>query len=208
MTTRTWFPEGYSPHPQVFYYPPGPPPLSAATATPNPQPWLPRGQSRKGSASGSSHTGSRGMRSEPASGTRAQTRTNMPDSSYPQAELVDGLDYFKIGDQVRVRRWAVATDSFTDWIVGQIVRPVLLENEDGSQRRSYLVSYENPRTKKRQEKQFSPHYQEITSLESDSDAAPDTLAPRTNIKSNVVFAPIPVETRHGKVVMSRYHSTK
>ncbi|KAF8205667.1 hypothetical protein K438DRAFT_517817 [Mycena galopus ATCC 62051] len=33
----TWYPEGYGSH-QKYYYPPGPPALSAATSNPNPLP--------------------------------------------------------------------------------------------------------------------------------------------------------------------------
>jgi hypothetical protein len=52
------------------------------------------------------------------------------------------------------------------------------------------VSYEDPRTKERREKIFSPHFQEITSLEADPVAA--TPPRRQDNPSNVVFAPIPI----------------
>ncbi|KAJ7681742.1 hypothetical protein B0H17DRAFT_1138175 [Mycena rosella] len=192
----TWFPEGYPSQPRVFF-PPGPPPLSAATSNPNPPPWRyrPRQASGTGTRSGGSGTSSDSRlsgASEPV--PHMHSRNN---SGYPQLDLTDGVDYFKIGDLVRIRRWAAATDSYSDWITGRIVRPVLSENEDRSQRRSYLVAYENPHSKELKERQFSPHFQEITSLEADPVSATPNL--RLNDKSNIVFAPIPVTDADGKV---------
>ncbi|KAJ7461569.1 hypothetical protein FB451DRAFT_1181295 [Mycena latifolia] len=196
----TWFPEGYPAQPRVFY-PPGNPPLSAATSNPNPPPWpgykyTPRAM---GVTGGRGSAPSSGVVSQLAGGAGpvARMHSRIHQSSYPQLDLTDGVDYFKIGDIVRVRRWTAATDSFSAWMTGQIVRPILSENEDGTQRRSYLVVYEHPRTKEPKEREFSPHSQEITSLE--ADPLSSTPALRLNEHSSIVFAPIPVSDPTGAV---------
>ncbi|KAJ7137810.1 hypothetical protein C8R44DRAFT_868185 [Mycena epipterygia] len=188
----TWFPEGYPTQPRVFY-PQGPPPLSAATSNPNPPVWRPQWPPRTGSGTQSGSSASQTPR-----GTQQIVHMDSRDknSGYPQLDLVDGVDYFKIGDSVRIRRWTAATDSFSEWFTGQIVRPVLIDDQDGSQRRSYLVSYEHPRTRERREKQFSPHFPEITSLEADPVSATPSL--RITVKSHLVFAPIPVSEVGGQ----------
>ncbi|KAJ7161486.1 hypothetical protein C8R43DRAFT_1123931 [Mycena crocata] len=200
----TWFPESQPVRPQ-FYFPPAPPPLSAATSNPNPRPWTyqPRKASVSGSGSGSGSSPhvqvSRNL--EPVAHHQAM-HSQIPharvrkDSAGPQFDLVDGVDYFKIGEFVRIRRWTAATDSFSDWITGRIVRPVLVENDDGSQRRTYLVEYEHPRNKKPQQKEFSPHLLEITSLASGPPTAVHPLAMRNN--NNIVFAPIPASDASGR----------
>ncbi|KAJ6531612.1 hypothetical protein DFH09DRAFT_1408977 [Mycena vulgaris] len=191
----TWFPEGYPAQPRVFY-PPGPPPLSVATSNPHLAPW--RYQPRKASGTGDASQPSRSAsQSSRSSDPVAHMHSRNNNSGYPQLDLVDGVDYFKIGEFVRVRRWTAATDSFSEWIRGQIVRPVLIENEDGSQRRSYLVSYEHPRTKEVKEREFSSHFQEITSLEADPVSTTPNL--RITDKSNLVFAPIPVSDTSGTI---------
>ncbi|KAJ7766751.1 hypothetical protein B0H16DRAFT_1453777 [Mycena metata] len=178
----TWFPEGYT-YPPVFF-PPGPPPLSAATSNPNPPPW--RGYRRGSNANGkpsSSQTSS-----TPSTPGPSQRNTH---SVHPQLDLVDGVDYFRIGEKVRVRRWYAATDSFTPWHMGEVVRPVIVESPDGrGQRRAYSCIYEHPANLVPQEKLFSPHYQEITSLEADPVSATPVL--RLGKDSELVFAPIPV----------------
>jgi hypothetical protein len=60
--------------------------------------------------------------------------------------------------------------------------------------RSYLCSYVHGRNKERKEKLFSPHTQEITTLESDPVSATSML--RLGEKS-LVFAPIPVNAPPG-----------
>ncbi|KAJ7286354.1 hypothetical protein C8J57DRAFT_1708664 [Mycena rebaudengoi] len=175
----TWYPEGYPIRPKVFF-PPGPPALSDQLAG-NTIPYRYK-PSRSSGTSGSSKNAGFEATMHP--------RRNDANAGYPQLDLVDGVDYFKIGDTVRIRRWSQATDSHTSWILGTVERPMLAENADGSQRRTYLVSYEDPRTKERREKIFSPHFQEITSLEADPVAA--TPPRRQDNPSNVVFAPIPI----------------
>ncbi|KAJ7024284.1 hypothetical protein C8F04DRAFT_969214 [Mycena alexandri] len=177
----TWFPEGYT-YPPVFF-PPGPPPLSAATSNPNPPPW--RGYRKGSNASGKPS-------SSQTSSTPSQRNTH---ASHPQLDLVDGVDYFMIGEKVRVRRWYAATDSFTPWYMGEVVRPVIVENNDGTQRRAYSCIYEHPANPVPLEKLFSPHFQEITSLEADPVSATPVL--RLGKDSKLVFAPIPVADLSG-----------
>ncbi|KAF7330060.1 hypothetical protein MKEN_00270100 [Mycena kentingensis (nom. inval.)] len=235
--SRTWYPEGYNPAEQKIYYPPGPPPLSAAH-TSGVQPWIrprintsqpkvmppttttTRGTLPTGSG-GSSNTQSSHGHPPPQ---RRQHQQARPRESHPQApaqtrsarvqqhqvpsvhaaveeaplaqkdvELVEGVNYFKIGETVRVRRWAIATDSHTDWVVGEVVRPVLVEHTDGTTRRSYLVAYNDPRNGQRKEKQFSPHFKEIASIprRSASPSVPQPLPPPPNPNAPTVLAPIP-----------------
>jgi hypothetical protein len=82
----TWYPEGYNPH-QQYFYPPGPPPLSAATSNPNPPPW--RGYQPRKSENDSGRTSSSQVSVAPVHGRN----TN---SGHPQLDLVDGIDYFKV----------------------------------------------------------------------------------------------------------------
>ncbi|KAJ7074044.1 hypothetical protein C8F01DRAFT_1224781 [Mycena amicta] len=210
----TWYPEGYNPNQQRVFYPPGPPPLSAAHS----KPWRPRASTVSTQTNSSATPRTTSTPEQPnAQGpppqsivkTRGQSGTWVPP---PQIDLVDGVDYFKIGDTVRIRRWAAATDSFTDWITGQVVRPVLVENDA----RTYLVSYEDPRTGRRMEKQFSPRFQEIAALV-DGKREPERAArlnaaggatatafkQQANEFGRTIFAPIPVERpgSGGKVVV-------
>ncbi|KAF7337931.1 ATP-bind-3 domain-containing protein [Mycena venus] len=190
----TWYPEGYSTH-QPYYYPPGPPPLSAATANPNPPPW--RGyqlQPRKSNNDSGRSSSSQTQASMPP--TRCG-RSTTGTSSYPQLDFMDGIDYFKIGQTVRIRRWNAETDSFSGWKTGKVARPILHEKDDGTQKRarSYLCSYEFGQNKEYREKEFSPHLQEIESLE----ANPISVTPALRLGNNCqfVFAPIPVSNSSG-----------
>ncbi|KAJ6502028.1 hypothetical protein C8R45DRAFT_1209671 [Mycena sanguinolenta] len=187
----TWYPEGYGSN-QRYYYPPGPPPLSAATSNPNPPTW--RGYQRT-NYSDSAKTSSASQVSIPLMGSPSTKQIQ----GYPQLDFTDGVDYFKIGDTVRIRRWNPNSDSFTEWATGQVVRPLLVENPDGTQKRTYLCSYEHGRNKERKEREFSPYYREIVNLE------PDPVAvPPFGHDGRLVFAPIPVRdpSGHKQVVYS------
>ncbi|KAJ7264986.1 hypothetical protein B0H12DRAFT_1068675 [Mycena haematopus] len=189
----TWYPEGYGSD-QKYYYPPGPPPLSAATSNPNPPTW--RGYQHTNN-SDSSKTSSRAQ-SQASVPLVPPVHSHTTSPGHPQLDLMDGVDYFKIGDMVRIRRWTPDTDSFTDWAVGQVVRPLLVENEDGTQRRSYLCSYEHGRNKERKEREFSPHYHEIASLvDLEVDSVPSVPDPRLGNGDQLVFAPIPLRDISG-----------
>lgn len=73
--------------------------------------------------------------------------------------------------------------------------PHLTSAQDGTQRRSYVIATVNPRTNERKEREFSPHFREITSLE--ADPVSTTPALRISEKSNIVFAPIPANDPSG-----------
>ncbi|KAJ7633063.1 hypothetical protein FB45DRAFT_1027174 [Roridomyces roridus] len=211
---QTWYPEGAPLRPQ-YYFPPGPPALSAATANPNPPSWSPHHPSRPRhvhasgmngkdpNSSSSSRTKVPGARGTVPPGYPTNESSSLKSSAPTHksnrprtiggggpggddaAELIDGFNYFKIGEQVRIRRLDRKTDKYSPWSVGRVVRPRLIEAEDGAYRRSYIVAYEHHQETK--EREFSPYFQEITSLESNND-----VVYTPNIRQNVqiVFAPI------------------
>ncbi|KAJ7685624.1 hypothetical protein DFH06DRAFT_1358231 [Mycena polygramma] len=202
--SATWYPEGYHPQQQQYYYPPGPPPLSAATSNPNPQPWRgyqPQPAPRKSEKDGGIVSNSRGMPVASSRGMTSSSRTapsaaapsqamhgpkTTRNSGHPKIDFVEGVNYFRIGETVRARRYYPLTNSYSDWIRGEVLRPIVRDGKNGSQCRSYLVSYMHPANAGPKEKEFSPYYSEITSLK--VDPAPFTPYLRS---SQLILAPIP-----------------
>jgi hypothetical protein len=83
----TWYPEGYGGN-QKYYYPPAPPPLN-----PNPPPW--RGYRPRPKNTDSDKTSSSASQ---ASVPLVHGRAANP--GYPQLDLMDGVDYFKVHSQI------------------------------------------------------------------------------------------------------------
>ncbi|KAJ7735246.1 hypothetical protein DFH07DRAFT_1065077 [Mycena maculata] len=221
---QTW-PEGAPLNP-TFYFPPGPPALSATTSNPNPPSWSyrppnasgtnrprpsrgppaqvyvrngvpppgpPQFSDEKSSPNQSRNGSGTGSGSHPSL-SHGSAQMYVRNAGHTHPDLVEGLDYFKIGDVVRIRRWNAAQDAFSEWNTGQVVRPRLTENDDGSHRRSYVVSYKHG--DKTKEREFSPYFQEIASLEGD----PTPVIPNLRLGDNmqIVFAPINVKDSAGQ----------
>ncbi|KAK7038132.1 hypothetical protein R3P38DRAFT_3182239 [Favolaschia claudopus] len=195
----TWYPEGYAPQ-QQYYYPPGPPPLSAATSNPNPPRWQGYHHAQAMRLKNNADSGKTSSRSQSSgqvatvpmplarsAASRAVSGSSKSHKHKPADELVDGVDYFKIGDMVRIRRWTQQTDCYTDWKIGQIVRPILSEHEDETvPKRSYICSYEHGPDNVRKEKIFSPALKEIASVQA------QPMPPHVGYKPGAtMFAPIP-----------------
>ncbi|KAJ6490682.1 hypothetical protein C8R47DRAFT_456377 [Mycena vitilis] len=200
----TWYPEGYHPQQQQYYYPPGPPALSAATSNSNQQPWRgyqPQPAPRRSERGGGIVSDSPGMPVTNSRGTTSSSRSTPSEvapsqatyghkttlnSGHPKIDFVEGVNYFRIGETVRARRYYPLTNSYSDWIRGEVLRPIVRDGKNGSQRRSYLVSYMHPANAGPKEKEFSAYYAEITSLK--VDPAPFTPYLRN---SQLILAPIP-----------------
>ncbi|KAJ3868179.1 hypothetical protein EV359DRAFT_77932 [Lentinula novae-zelandiae] len=215
-----WYPEGYV-LPTSTAYPPGPhhPSYTPKVTSHHgaPKPWYaPHVQ-------GSSQERSRPSPS-PASRSSSSSHTNTSTDGFSASMpshtmagigdpgLVSGVDYFKIGDTVRVRR-LTSSNTYTDWAYGQVTRPHLKQyrvgitfssnvREDHLQQpkfayielivwlsqttepeRVYYVSYIDPRNGERKESEFSCHRKEIASFYE-----------RRGGQSPLVFASIPSKT--------------
>ncbi|KAJ7481147.1 hypothetical protein B0H11DRAFT_2420116 [Mycena galericulata] len=127
-----------------------------------------------------------GSRSHSSKGHGPGVSVRNMNAAHTHPDLVDGLDYFRIGDNVRIRRWDASKGGFSTWSVGQVARPRLVENDDGTHRRSYLVAYQHYDGIK--EREFSPHFQEIASLKKDPNPATPNI--RLGENSRVVFVPV------------------
>ncbi|KAJ4485385.1 hypothetical protein J3R30DRAFT_3680041 [Lentinula aciculospora] len=78
--------------------------------------------------------------------------------------LISGVDYFKVGETVRVRRLN-SVDTYTDWAYGQVTRPHLRQYRTSEPERVYYVSYIDPRNGERKEHEFSCYRKEILPLQ-------------------------------------------
>ncbi|KAJ3847626.1 hypothetical protein EV368DRAFT_87525 [Lentinula lateritia] len=206
-----WYPEGYV-LPTSTAYPPGPhhpsytPKVTSHHGAPNPW-YAPH-------VLGSSQERSRPPPS-PASRSSSSSHTldstdgfsaSMP--SHTMADLgdpglVSGVDYFKIGDTVRVRRFTVS-NTYTDWAYGQVTRPHLKQYRVGitfsskttEPERVYYVSYIDPRNGERKESEFSCHRKEIAPFHE-----------RRGGQSPLVFASIPSKSTSKGYVWVPAHVT-
>jgi len=103
-----------------------------------------------------------------------------------ELDLVDGVNYFKIGEMVHIRRYHAQQDKYSSWLPGTVVRPVFKSGENGTSHRLYIVSYVDPYTQEVREKSFAPHLKEIADIPSDDLVRP--AAPQFNPKPPTVFA--------------------
>ncbi|KAF9070680.1 hypothetical protein BDP27DRAFT_1401827 [Rhodocollybia butyracea] len=193
MCAQRWYPEGYvlptsSAHPPGPYHP-------AYTQNPTshssgPKPWYaPKLQTPPSDLR--DHSGAR------RSSSSSQTR-NSSSSSHAHSEemariagvgdpgLITGVDYFKIGETVRIRRLN-ASNAYTDWAYGQVTRPHLRQYRPTEPERVYFVSYIDPRNGDRKENEFSCFRKEIAPL---FDKKESPL---------MVFAQVPLHTSRGPI---------
>ncbi|KAJ3998864.1 hypothetical protein F5050DRAFT_1741784 [Lentinula boryana] len=163
-----WYPEGYV-LPTSTAYPPGPYHPAYTEKMTNhsraPKPWYDSqlqhsSQEPKLSSTRTSRTSSSG-RTQSTSSSASPTGHIIAGISDPG--LVSGVDYFKIGDTVRVRRLTSA-NTYTDWAYGQVIRPHLKQYRTTEPERVYYVSYVDPRNGERKENEFSCHRKEIATL--------------------------------------------
>ncbi|KIJ96722.1 hypothetical protein K443DRAFT_273945 [Laccaria amethystina LaAM-08-1] len=94
------------------------------------------------------------------------------DSTAGRPELVSGLDYFKIGDIVQIRRYHTDKNAYSNWLPGRVVRPIFKTCTIGGDSRNYVVSYTDPYTQEYKEKTFSPWLNEISEIAPERPSSP------------------------------------
>ncbi|KAF8882458.1 hypothetical protein BD779DRAFT_1444806 [Infundibulicybe gibba] len=178
MSTH-WYPDGYN-YPSVFH-PPSQVASSSSGRTPNTAYSPPTTRGPHGYYPRSPHF----PRALQHQASRAPVLNQHPD-------LIDGIDYFKIGETVRVRRYHAQKDEYTSWLTGKVERPVLVPDALGGTKRSYIVSYTNPHTGISQEKMFSPFLNEISEV-----PVPQMVSMPRVSEQRLVFALVPAMAKDG-----------
>ncbi|KAJ8082513.1 hypothetical protein PM082_008368 [Marasmius tenuissimus] len=189
-----WYPEGYV-HPTSPAYPPGPQHPAYTTkiqvAPGQHAPWYAAPTPNMSLTAASSHP----RRSSHSSSSSRTPRGSSSSGSVPAAHVVepitdcvDGINYFKIGRVVRVRRQLRSRTGWTGWVFGEIIRPYLSEYERDEARkgRCYFVAYVDPLTGALKEDKFFPDRQEIQ----DIGTSPDGHK-RESVKVLAHMEPIP-----------------
>ncbi|TFK38291.1 hypothetical protein BDQ12DRAFT_666480 [Crucibulum laeve] len=86
-------------------------------------------------------------------------------------DLVPGVDYFKIGELVDIRRYNSEKKAFSEWFPGRIIRPIFYPRDNSSPRvqqcREYVVEFTCPYSQTPKEMIFSPDHGEIREIPSD-----------------------------------------
>ncbi|KAJ3975302.1 hypothetical protein EV361DRAFT_519266 [Lentinula raphanica] len=183
-----WYPEGYV-LPTSRAYPPGPhhPAYTEklSSHSQGPKPWYapqfpPAVQESPRSSTRTSAQSSSSSRTGSANSSASHAMAGIADPG-----LVTGLDYFKIGDTVRVRR-LTSSNTYTDWAYGQVIRPHLKQYRTTEPERVYYVSYVDPRNGERKENEFSCHRKEIAPL----------FEHKFGNQPLMVFARVPFDSSH------------
>ncbi|KAE9388645.1 hypothetical protein BT96DRAFT_1003996 [Gymnopus androsaceus JB14] len=183
-----WYPEGYVLPPSTAF-PPGPqhPAYTLKLSSPlgAPRPWLTpqlASQGRHSSGTQRSSASSQSYSSSSVSAPQELARI----AGVGDPGLVAGVDYFKIGETVRVRR-LTASNTHTDWAYGQVTRPPYEAIQKPE--RVYYVAYVDPRTGARKENEFSYYRKEIAPLAERRGSQP------------LVFALLPYNSLNGPVLI-------
>ncbi|KAF8997060.1 hypothetical protein BDQ17DRAFT_1329563 [Cyathus striatus] len=129
-------------------------PASASSAFTEPPPPAPNSQQNFGKGPKSSLSEGGGYKLPPLARIRGHEK-----------EPVPGVDYYMIGDHVKIRRYNKTTKKHTQWLVGTVRMPFFaprgIEVDNEPRRRAYEVEYYCPVDRKMKLGAFFPHLREL-----------------------------------------------
>ncbi|KAF8953219.1 hypothetical protein BDZ97DRAFT_626298 [Flammula alnicola] len=117
--------------------------------------------------------------------------------------------FFQIDEYVILRKFSASTGTYSRWAVGKVVRPLIRENNNGTEERYYMVTYStNPKTGEFKDQKCSLALDEIRAIPFDDSKSITpfnsltakvligTEASKEPLKPNVfLFAAVPIQKK-------------